>query len=515
MEETSRTAAFGERTFLNTAADAAFDRLTRLAVDIFDVPIATIAIVDGEGRWFEGGHGAGAVPTLGTASFCMQTVLHDDVMVVEDAKVDLRFAGNPSVIDEPRIRFYAGAPLLGGSGERIGALSIMDRQPRRLSERHRRLLAELAAVVVDEISLTAVGTTHAQARGGESKQPAFDDGVRLGFVTQQLPAILWTTDRELRFSSALGAGLGAIGVDADQLVGMALSDFFANDPAARLNIDAHRAALDGRGTSTDARFGARVYQCRIDPLRDAKGVIAGTIGVALDITDRKLMEEKLIQAERLASMGTLAAGVAHEINNPLTYVMANIGFVSERLGKLALDVASQQASAPGGPTPLRSEQLAELTTALAEAQQGTVRVRQIIRDLKILARGDEERHGAIDVRHVIESSINMVCNQIRQRAELIKDFGDVPLVEASESRLGQVVLNLLVNATQAIREGEAAVNQIRIGTRTDPAGQAVITVADTGAGIPPRWWGASSIRSLRQSQSESARVLVCSSVTES
>jgi len=301
-----------------------------------------------------------------------------------------------------------------------------------------------------------------------------DADLRLSFVTEQLPAILWTTDRELRFSSAVGAGLIAMGVAPQQVVGVSLADFFAGDPGAARNLAAHEAALRGQGTSTDARFGARVYQCRIHPLRDAAGQITGTIGVALDITERKRMESKLIQAERLASMGTLAAGVAHEINNPLTYVMANIGFVSERLPKLVT----------GDSAPEIAAQLEELTTALAEAQEGAIRVRQIVRDLKILARGDEERFGPVDVRGVLESSISMVANQIRMKATLVRELGEVPMVEASESRLGQVFLNLLVNAAQAIPEGDVAKNEIRVRTRTDDNGRAVVTVSDTGAGIP-------------------------------
>jgi PAS domain S-box-containing protein len=302
-----------------------------------------------------------------------------------------------------------------------------------------------------------------------------DADSRLSFVTEQLPAILWTTDRDLRFSSVMGAGLAAIGLSPGEVVGVSLAEFFASDPGGPRNVAAHRAALEGQGTSTDARFGTRVYQCRIDPLRDRTGAITGTIGVALDITERKVMEAKLIQAERLASMGTLAAGVAHEINNPLTYVMANIGFVSERLYKLISDRPSQALT----------QQLQELGTALYEAQEGAIRVRQIVRDLKILARGDEERFGAIDVRQVIESSIGMVSNQIRAKAELVKDLGEIPMVEASESRLGQVFLNLLVNAAQAIKDDDAAANQIRIATRTDEVGRAVVTVSDTGAGILP------------------------------
>ena len=307
---------------------------------------------------------------------------------------------------------------------------------------------------------------------------AIDADLRLSFVTEQLPAILWTTDRDLRFSSVVGGGLRAIGLTPDQVVGVPLQDFFAGDPGASRNLAAHRAALQGHGTATDARFGPRIYQCRIDPLRDASGEITGAIGVALDITDRKQMEAKLTQAERLASMGTLAAGVAHEINNPLTYVMANIGFVAERLSKLK-----------PFPAVAFDQQIEELGTALSEAQEGAVRVRQIVRDLKTLARGDEEHYGPVDISRVIETSIGMVAADIRAKADLVIDLGETPPVEASESRLGQVLVNLLVNAAQAITEGGAAANRIRIATRTDAVGRAVISVSDSGSGIPPEVLG--------------------------
>ena len=307
---------------------------------------------------------------------------------------------------------------------------------------------------------------------------AIDADLRLSFVTEQLPAILWTTDRDLRFSSVVGGGLATIGLRPEQVMGVHLQDFFAGDPHAARNIAAHRAALQGQPTATDARFGSRIYQCRIDPLRDATGEITGAIGVALDITERKAMEAKLSQAERLASMGTLAAGVAHEINNPLTYVMANIGFVAERLSKLR-----------PYPAAAFDQQVEELGTALSEAQEGAVRVRQIVRDLKTLARGDEEHYGPVDIARVIETSVGMVAADIRAKAELVVDLGAVPSVEASESRLGQVLVNLLVNSAQSIGEGGPSVNRIRVATRTDAAGRAVISVSDTGSGIPPEVLG--------------------------
>src|SRR6185369_4209800 len=118
----------------------------------------------------------------------------------------------------------------------------------------------------------------------------------------------------------------------------------------------------------------------------------------LDVTEGRAIEGKLIQAERMASMGTLAAGMAHEINNPLTYVMANVGFVSERLSKLAQALPPEAAQQAGHPQHDLARQLTELGAALSEAQEGAVRVRQIVRDLKVFSRGGEERENTIEVK---------------------------------------------------------------------------------------------------------------------
>ena len=158
--------------------------------------------------------------------------------------------------------------------------------------------------------------------------------------------------------------------------------------------------------------------------------------------------------------------MAHEINTPLASVVANLALMAEELA---------------GGMPADMPQFEEM---LADARQGAERVRVIVRDLKTLSRGDEERIGAVDVRHVIEATINMAWNEVRHRARLVKDYGETAHVQANQARLGQVVLNLLLNAAEAIPEGDAARNEIRILTR-NAGDKVVIEVRDTGSGITP------------------------------
>jgi signal transduction histidine kinase len=189
-------------------------------------------------------------------------------------------------------------------------------------------------------------------------------------------------------------------------------------------------------------------------------------------------EAHVVQSDRLASLGTLAAGVAHEINNPLTYVVTNLGFVGERLASLGEGLRRSDGKPVGA-------ELADIREALAEAQEGAQRVRQIVRDLRTYSRGDDDKVKVVDVWRVLDWSANMAMNEIRHRARLVKDLGPVPGVRGTETRLGQVFINLLVNAAQAIAAGNRADNEIRISTMTDGDGRAVIVISDTGPGIEP------------------------------
>jgi signal transduction histidine kinase len=121
---------------------------------------------------------------------------------------------------------------------------------------------------------------------------------------------------------------------------------------------------------------------------------------------------------------------------------------------------------------------------LREAREGADRVRRIVRDLKVFSRGEAEESTRVDPRRVLDSCVNMASAEIRQRARLVKCYGETPPVFASEARLGQVLLNLLINATHAIPLGDHDAHEIQVGTRSDERGRVVIEVRDSGAGIP-------------------------------
>jgi signal transduction histidine kinase/ActR/RegA family two-component response regulator len=188
--------------------------------------------------------------------------------------------------------------------------------------------------------------------------------------------------------------------------------------------------------------------------------------------ERAQMQARLLLVDRMSSLGTLAAGVAHEINNPLAYVVTSLELMKSRL---------QDATA--ATQGVGSEPTEWLRRQLARASEGVERVRLIVRDLKAFSRPDEETMGVVDPRRALDTSIALASNEISHRARLVRDYDALPPVWANEAHLGQLFLHLLLNAAQAIAPGAAADNEIRVSGRTDCEGRAVIEVRDTGSGI--------------------------------
>ena len=193
--------------------------------------------------------------------------------------------------------------------------------------------------------------------------------------------------------------------------------------------------------------------------------------VVHDLTDRKRLEAQLRDADHMAAVGRLAAGVAHEINNPLAYVLANLSYAKEKM-----------SAATASPKRLD----ASVVEAVVEAHQGVERMRQVVSDLKTFTRRDEGELDLLELAPVVEATLKMVRAEIRHRARLERDYQRSPKVKANQTKLAQVFLNLLVNAAQAIPEGRVAENAIMVRIGADSSGNASVEIRDTGVGIPAK-----------------------------
>jgi PAS domain S-box-containing protein len=189
--------------------------------------------------------------------------------------------------------------------------------------------------------------------------------------------------------------------------------------------------------------------------------------VMRDVTAERHMEEQLALADRMASIGQLAAGVAHEINNPLAYAWTS------------LEVAARELDAIGDP-----DATARAREAIGWARQGTERVRAIVRDLKTLSRAEDEPLEPVDLVALLDSTLTIAANAISTKAQVERRYATRVPALASRARLGQVFLNLLLNAADAIPAGDANRHTIRVATDLDERGRVVVSIADTGSGIP-------------------------------
>lgn len=197
------------------------------------------------------------------------------------------------------------------------------------------------------------------------------------------------------------------------------------------------------------------------------GVHVGSAVIARDITESKETKRRLDQSERLASLGTLAAGIGHEINNPLAVIMAGLEYVRGHVESIA---ASPQS---------------EAAVALADAEEAARRVCRIVQDLRNFVRPSSGETKVLHVPDVLGVAIRMTGHIIRHHGTIVKNFGAIPAIAGDESRLMQVFTNLLINASHAIADVQGGVAEIALTTGTDPEGRAVVEVRDNGVGIEP------------------------------
>ncbi|MBX3209178.1 MAG: response regulator [Labilithrix sp.] len=217
------------------------------------------------------------------------------------------------------------------------------------------------------------------------------------------------------------------------------------------------------------RKDGRIVPVQLSVVARARG--RGHFCFVRDLTRQKLVEGKLASAAAITAVGSLATGLAHEINNPLAVVLANV----EEASRVTLDLeVGASASA--------KVDLADLRTMLEEALAASQRVQFIVRDLRAFACADDRR-GRVDVNAVIEACCNIAFAEIRHRARLAKDLRATIPVLGSEAKLAQVFLNLLVNAAHAMPEGDVERNQIQITTTQQGRTAIVVEVSDTGSGI--------------------------------
>jgi two-component system, NtrC family, sensor kinase len=359
-------------------------------------------------------------------------------------------------------RGYLGTPLKDGNGNAIGVLAVLHHQPLEAAALEHSLLAAFAA---------RAGTELERIRAQEEVERTRD------FLRNTLNAVpdpLFVMDRAHRFVVVNRGFCDFMRKSEVELLGATARDFLPARVSEAFFQEDER--LFNTGESFEAE---RVFEHAPDgqsrSILTKKAVFhepgggSFLIAVFRDNTDRRRLETQLRLADRLSSIGTLAAGVVHEINNPLSYVCSNLSFLQKELAQ----------------PQILPEALPELREVLAETQEGINRVRTIVQDVKTFARSDEAQSGPVDVHQAIDGALRLVRKELQYRAQVERSLEPVPAILGNQGRLGQVLVNLLVNALQAFPQNDPERNRVIVSTHSTPPDTVVIEVEDNGPGMSP------------------------------
>lgn len=264
------------------------------------------------------------------------------------------------------------------------------------------------------------------------------------------------------------AFLEMTGYPADQAIGLPtrvlVGPKTARDALVRLETarDAGRAAREE--LLVYRKDGSTFWvELEMTPVAGDDGKLAHVLVVMRDVSERKTLASRLLLADRMSSIGTLVAGVAHEINNPLTFLVCNLQLMLEHR-----------------PPHLNDDFL----QMLLEAKEGADRIGAIVRDLRVFSRADSEERRVVDPRAVLDASLHLAQKVVSERATVHKRYDESARVTVVESRLGRVFLDLILNAAQSITPGDPAAQRIVLSVE-GRGDQTLVSVQDSGCGIAP------------------------------
>jgi PAS domain S-box-containing protein len=457
--EAERLVAAQSYHLLDTPPEPVFDHIAALAAQICGTPMAAVSVIDSRRQWIKARLGLEIQEVPREISFCTYTILSSSVFIVPDAAADVRFCNSPLVCSGPKLRFYAGAPLITAEGFALGTVAVFDVIPRRLDEAQQNSLALLARVVTSELELRRKMT-----QSWESLQT----------LVQASPLAIYAVDLQGKVTLWNEAAEHMFGWPAEEVIGRPL-------PTVLPDREAEFQWMLGR-TMEGENFRVEIVRRTKDgshipvsistaPLRISSGKIVGGMAIADDLTERREAEERLRQAQKMEAVGQLAGGVAHDFNNQLMVIRG--------YGELLM----QQAGDPKSRAHLEqilkaSDQAAALNNQLLAFSR-----RQVLQ-IKVLDLNQILRDLAKTVGRMMGADIVFNVQPSPQPALVKADLGQVQ----------QVVFNLAMNARDAMPKGgrlSLVLSHEKIDDSAarrhgcSPGEYVCLTAIDSGAGIDP------------------------------
>jgi PAS domain S-box-containing protein len=337
---------------------------------------------------------------------------------------------------------------------------------------------------------------------GDRKQAEADlraSEERFRTLVESMEDVVFSMDRDLRYVEMFGrwdepSWVARAGWSREQLIGKTLHDTFG--PETSRHEPMYRRVLDGEHVvyewATVNEGVHRYFQTSLSPLRSTAGAIDGLVGIGRDVTERKRIESQLHQAQKLESIGQLAAGIAHEINTPIQFVGDNLRFLADSFSSLGPMLSTCRDRAASEDDTAAGQDLdyilTEVPSAIGQSLEGVDRVARIVRAMKAFSHPDSGDKSTVDVNAALDATITIARNEWKYVADVRTDYAaDLPPVLCLPSEMNQVFLNILVNAAHAISDtcagSPGGKGLITVSTRHSE-GWAEIRFGDTGAGIP-------------------------------
>ena len=441
-DEAGRINALRGLGILDTPPEERFDRITRLAQKIFDVPIAVVSLVDVNRQWFKSCQGLDASETPRGISFCGHAILGQDVFVVEDALADPRFADNPLVTGGPRIRLYAGAPLKLRNGHAAGTLCIIAPTPREFGPRERELLTELAHVVTAELE-----NVHIAARERELRD----------FI-ETAGAIIQSVDETGALRMVNRAWCSALGYSAEEVLGKNVFSFI--DPGEH----GHCRAVMAKMAESDAALTIEtVFLAKDGRKLRLRGVLNALRHPNGSMTTRAVFQDVTAQRELERIRSEVTHHVSHELKTPLAVITLALEMLADAEG--ALSAQQSQLLTTARRAVEHASRMTEDLLDASKSETGKLRVEAVPGDLgEALARVDAALNPL-----VVKAGLKLAMALPARKLSAVFDA----------VRLRQILSNLIGNAIKFTPKG----GRITVGTKDAEQGFVEIYVQDTGLGI--------------------------------
>lgn len=464
LNELERLKALRFYEILDTDAEIIFDSITRLAAAICEVPVCLISLIDEDRQWFKSRQGLEVSETPRDVSFCGHAINQTDIFYIKDASKDIRFMDNPLVTGAPNVIFYAGKPLIDRNGHAIGTLCVIDHKPRELSPlqlEQLKLLGEQAIFLIQSrIEIKKKDEAYSLLTKLSKNLPGFiytyqlfpDGKCCFPYSSDAIKDIYEVTPEDVKFDASLVHSR----VHPDDLENVKASIALSAKTMTNWNC-VYRVVLP--------TLGVKWLRGNANPeVADDQSILWH--GYISDISAQKTQEEMVKQSLKMASLGEMAAGIAHEINNPLAIIT----------------MASQQISQAIKRHDYNEE---KLEAAFDKINKTANRISKIIKGLKFFS-------GVIpDAEFKSESIINIVEDTISLCSEKFK-IHNVDLrkkypanlqsiqIDCRAVEISQVVLNLLNNSFDAIENLECKWIEVEIINASETL---IIAITDCGPGL--------------------------------